>query len=144
MAEITLPTSTNTVDEGTQVRPVWYTFFSRIFDLLLGSFETFPSGVLYINNTTTGNIGAGIDTIANFDFATNTLDNNGDLIEIEAWGNFASNNNNKNIDVKFGSTTILTTGALAFNNTLWKLNIKYPKKMIHHKKYLHILPVIFY
>ena len=76
-------------------------------------------GTIYIDTTAVGNVGAGEDTLMTYAVPANTLSNDGDYLEIEAWGVTAANANNKNIKLKIGTTTLLATGAVAANGANW-------------------------
>lgn len=83
-----------------------------------------PGGV---NVTTVGNTGGGEDDLMSY-----TVDN--DLVpipsggfynafEFEAFGTTANNTNTKQIKVYFDGTAIIDTGALAFQNQPWRVNV---------------------
>ncbi len=48
--------------------------------------------------------------------------NNGDILTIKSSGVFAANADNKTLKLKFGSQTILDTGAVGANGTSWEIN----------------------
>jgi len=68
-------------------------------------------GVIEINTTSVGNVGTGEDNLMTFAVPANTLAVNEQSIWFEAAGTIANNINAKRLKVKFGSTTILDTGA---------------------------------
>lgn len=74
--------------------------------------------------STIGNVGVGEDNLLSFVIQANVLANNGDYAEFDAFGEFAANANNKTLKCKFGSATIFNTGAVAFNTSNWRLNVK--------------------
>ena len=76
-------------------------------------------GLLFQSTATTGNIGTGEDTLISYAMPGNVLSEDGDYIEIEAFGTVASNTNNKEIKLKIGSTTLITTGAVAADTGSW-------------------------
>lgn len=76
-------------------------------------------GTLNVNTTAVGNVGTGEDDLITYTVPANTLSTNGDRIDFKMSGKFAANANNKQVKVKFGATTLLATGALAFNNVDW-------------------------
>ncbi len=49
------------------------------------------------------------------------LKNIGDEVNIKAWGSYAANGDDKTIKLKFGSQTILDTGAIAANDGSWQI-----------------------
>lgn len=70
-------------------------------------------GTLNVNTTGVGNIGAGEDDLITYSVVGNTLAVDGDYLTFEAAGTFATSINNKRVRVKFGSTTLFDSGALA-------------------------------
>lgn len=74
---------------------------------------------LYSNVVPAGNVGAvEVDLIA-YDIPANLLALNGYNIEVEAWGTFAANANNKQLRMYFGSALICDTGLVAVNDGTW-------------------------
>lgn len=75
----------------------------------------------YINAAT-------IDSLENdlleYNVASNTLDNNGCYLEIDSYGNFASNTNNKELKFYFGTNVIFDTSLLSVNSGNWNIQIK--------------------
>lgn len=69
-------------------------------------------GVLNVNTTAVGNVGAGEDDLISYTVPASSMSVNNDFLEFEASGSFAATANNKRIRVKWGSTTIFDTGAL--------------------------------
>jgi hypothetical protein len=82
-------------------------------------------GTLHIDTTPVGNIGTGEDTLITYTMDANTLNVNGNYLEILAWGITAANANNKRIKLKVGSTILLDTGSVAANNASWFLNVRF-------------------
>lgn len=74
--------------------------------------------------STIGNVGTGNDNLLAFTIVANALANTGDYAEFDAFGEFAANANNKTLQVVYGGTTIFNTGAVAFNGSNWRLNVK--------------------
>lgn len=81
-------------------------------------------GTLTFNTTPVGNVGAGEDTLITYAMEANTLNTDGNYLEISAWGITAANANNKEIKLKIGTTTLLATGAVAANNASWFINAR--------------------
>lgn len=79
-------------------------------------------GTLSVNTTQVGNVGTGEDDLMTYSLPANSLATNGESVEIEAFGTFASNVNNKEVKLYFGATVIFATGALAFNGDDWRIN----------------------
>lgn len=69
----------------------------------------------------TGNVGVGEDNLKTYALPANTLFMNQQAIEIIAWGTTAANGNNKTLKLYFGSTQLVTTGAVAANSKDWEL-----------------------
>lgn len=63
-------------------------------------------GVLYVNATTVGNVGAGEDNLMGYVVPANTLSVNGQSLWFEATGKAANNGNSKTVRVYFGGTEI--------------------------------------
>lgn len=88
----------------------------------IGGGDLYNLGGLLVSNTTAvGNITGGEDNLITYSLAKNTMHNNGDALEVTAYGTTAANGNNKTIKLVLGSTTLFTTGAVAFNNKDWCL-----------------------
>lgn len=82
-------------------------------------------GVISTDTTTTGNVGAGDDTLQSYSVPANTLATNKDTLVGTCSGSFAATINNKRLRVKFGSTTIFDSGALAITSaTDWTLEFE--------------------
>lgn len=74
-----------------------------------------------VDTTSIGNIGTGEDTLISYSINSNTLGTDNNYLEVSAWGTVAANANNKTIKLKLGSTTLLTTGAVAANSGSWAI-----------------------
>jgi len=76
------------------------------------------SAIIGHNITPTGNVGAGEDTVATYTLLANTLNVNGESVELEAQGFTAANANVKRWRVRWGvaTTLVLDSTAVAFNN----------------------------
>lgn len=77
-----------------------------------------PTGglTLDVNTTPVGNVGSGEDNLITYSVPGNTLDTNGQYVHFIMGGTFAASVNNKRIRIKFGSTTLFDTGALAITS----------------------------
>jgi hypothetical protein len=83
------------------------------------SARAYLGGVINRSSTQTGN-GAGSETdLFSYTLPASTLVTDGEIIEFSIAGTYAANGNSKTINVKFGSTTIYTTGGLAINAGEW-------------------------
>lgn len=87
-------------------------------------------GVLYSYNGgntvlkgAVGNVGAGEDTLMNFDIADNVLNGQQQFIRIIAAGSTAANANNKRIRFYVKTTAVLDSGTVAFNNAPWIVDV---------------------
>lgn len=78
-------------------------------------------GNLLLSATSVGNVGSGEDDLISQSLPAAALSNNGESVEIEAWGTFAANANTKNVKQYFGSTVIFATGALLFTGSSWRI-----------------------
>lgn len=72
-------------------------------------------GVLYVTTTSTGNSGAGEDTLASYTVPANTLAVNNQSLWFEAFGRFTPGNN-KTVRVRFGSSGTNLVAATAASN----------------------------
>lgn len=102
----------------------WFSYFQDVWKALRGGLGISIGGVLNKNTTSASNSGTGATDLITYDLSKNTLSSNGDLLEIEAWGTYAANANNKTVSLVFGGQTILTTGAIAANGGSWSIKAK--------------------
>lgn len=72
-----------------------------------------------VNTTSVGNTDAGEDNLMTYSMPANTLFLNDHTVRITAWGTTAANGNNKTIKLYFGSTVLVSSGALAINDKDW-------------------------
>ncbi len=122
MGRANLPHSSEPViDEGNHFTIPWIKYFEQLKARIGAEKQYSLGGTLTSNTTAVGNITSGTDTLISFPMEKNTLLNIGDSIEITAYGTFAANANNKTTALVIGSTTLFTTGAVAFNGTDWCL-----------------------
>lgn len=118
---VTLPHLNKQVLSGDVFEKSWARFFQDIWRSIGGNKEFNIGGILKVDTTAVGNVGSGEDTLITHNLPS-TLDNAGESIEITAFGEFAANANNKTVKLYFGSTVIFTTGAIASNNTDWRID----------------------
>ena len=78
-----------------------------------------PTIMPHTNTTAVGNVGAGTDDLITATIGGSTMSVNGNGIKITAWGTTAANANNKTITLNYGGTTLVTSGAVGFNNAPW-------------------------
>lgn len=90
----------------------------------LGAGTFNPSGILSVNTTSTGN-GADTteDTLLTFSLPAKTLSANKKGVRIKAWGNTATNADNKTMKLYFGSE-VITTPTAATSNKGWELELE--------------------
>ena len=120
-----IPSSREIVlQEDTVFNKVWFRFFEELNYKTRIDRNIKLGGLLSIDTTSATNSGTGQTNLIQYSLAKNSLQNNGDIIEVEAWGVYATNANNKNITLEFGSQTILTTGAIAANGGAWRIKAK--------------------
>lgn len=121
--KLTLPSSQTISTEKDYFTTIWYTFFNNSWKRLLGKFQVFMGGVIDNNFTSTSSVGSSSDLMS-YIIKKNTLSTNGDFLEIEAFGIFESNANNKSISLEFGSTELYTITPTSLNGGSWSLKTK--------------------
>lgn len=120
-----IPSSSQTlVDENKITTSFWYIFFQNVYKSLRANLPASLSGVLSFNYTPASNINAGATDLMSYSLPANMMKNNGDYLEIEAWGTFGANANNKRVTLNFGSQTIFDTGTSAINGGSWSFSGK--------------------
>lgn len=106
----------------------WFTFFQNVWRAIRGDLGISLGGMINVNTASVSNsLGSETDLIT-YSLSPNSLTNNGDILEIDAWGVYAANANNKTVKLVFGSQTILNTGAIAANDGTWSLKAKIIRK----------------
>jgi len=120
-----IPSSGQPITNDTfYVDTVWFSFFQNVWKAIRGSLGISLTGMLSINTTSVSNVTTGETTLISYTSPSNTLTNLGDVLEIDAWGKYAANGNNKTVILYFGSQAILTTGAIAANDGTWSIKAK--------------------
>lgn len=99
----------------------WFTFLEKLFKITGGNYGITLGGNLDVNTTAVSNSGSSETDLITYSLPANALVNNGDVLEVKAWGVYASNGNNKTLKLNFGSQTILNTGAVAANSGSWEI-----------------------
>lgn len=122
--KVAIPSSTQLISNNGIVNSVWFTFFQNIWRAIRGDLGLNLGGMLNINTTSVSNILTNETNLISYFLNANTFVNEGDVLEIEAWGSYASNFNNKTVKLIFGNQTILTTGSVAANNGSWLIKSK--------------------
>lgn len=73
----------------------------------------------YVDLSTVGNVGVGLDSLHSFSIPANTLASDGDWLHIRYAGKFATNDNDKRIQVSIDGQSIHNTGAFDQDSGLW-------------------------
>ena len=73
----------------------------------------------YTDLSVVGNVGGGTDLLHTFTLPANTLANDGDWIEFLYSGTFATNDNDKRIQILFDSQIVEDFGAFDFDSGVW-------------------------
>lgn len=83
------------------------------------------SGCIFNSSSDVGNVGAGEDTLKSFDILANVFSGGGTrgAVHVFAGGRTAANANNKQIKFKVIGTNVIASGAVAFNNLPWFLDV---------------------
>ncbi len=102
----------------------WFTYFQGIYKAIRSPLKLKLSGVLNVNTTPASNTGSAETDLITYSLAADTMINDQDIVEIEAWGKFAANANNKTVTLKFGGQTIYTTAANAANDGTWNVSAR--------------------
>ena len=92
--------------------------------VLAGGSSTYAKvgGVVSVNTSATGNVGTGEDDLHTYSVPADMLNANGDSVRFRFGGTFGATLNNKRLRVRFGSSLIFDTGALAITAaTDWEI-----------------------
>lgn len=81
-------------------------------------------GIASVDTTTKGNVDATENILLQYDLEANGLSEDGDFVEIDAFGIFAANANNKRVRLHFGSSVVLDTTSVAANSGSWIIQSK--------------------
>lgn len=103
---------------------VWFRFFEAMYKAIRGNLNIKIGGVLSFNTTSKSNVSSSQTNLISYELKANSLATSGDILEIDCWGIFAANANNKTITLEFGSQTILDTGSVAANSGAWRIKAK--------------------
>lgn len=123
--KLSFPSSSEIIaDEAGLPTRSWFAYFQELWKYLSGGLGISIGGILNINTAAVANSGSGATNLISYDLAANYLIADGDLLEVEAWGIYAANANNKTVALSFGSQTILTTGAVAANSGSWYIKAR--------------------
>jgi hypothetical protein len=80
-----------------------------VFKAGAGTETSYPSGVIEVNTTTVGNVGAGEDDLMSYTIPANTLSRNGQMLRVRALGTFAGADGDRTIKFYFGGSTVGST-----------------------------------
>lgn len=122
MTQTSIPNSNQTAVENDFFTNAWFIYFQGIYKAIRAKFQLNLGGILDVDTDSVSNSGVGETDLITYDLSGKTLANDGDILTIKASGIFAANANNKTLKLKFGSQTIIDTGAVAANGTAWELN----------------------
>lgn len=85
------------------------------------AFKAQSHGVINVNVTAVGNVGAGTDDLITYALPANTLSANGMGVRVTAYGTTANNGNAKTVTLNFGATAILTQALTASIAGSWRI-----------------------
>lgn len=119
MSNVQIPTSESLLTDK-KPSAIWFMFFQKLWRAVRGNIEPLKlGGMLNANSTSLANEGTSLTSLISYDLSGKILVNNGDTLEIKAWGSFASNANSKTLNLIFGTQTIASfTGN--FNGGNWQ------------------------
>ncbi len=93
-----------------------------------GTETAYPCGVIEINTTSVGNVGAGTDDLMTYTLPANTLSRNGQELYIYAFGQIAGADAARTVDLSFGGTTLQSAttlnGAVSSGYTMWHIEAR--------------------
>mgnify|MGYP003643927588 FL=1 len=118
--KVTLPDSQQSISSEDKATTSWFTFFQDIYRAVRGDLGISIGGNISVKTTAADNSGSGETNLISYSVPAN-LTTTGDELYLKAWGVFAANANNKTLKLKFGSQTILTSGAIAANGGSWQI-----------------------
>ena len=127
--KVSIPSASQTVTDDTfYLTTTWFTFLQSVWRAIRGDLGLSLGGMLSVDTTPSSNSGTAETDLISYTLEKNSLTNDSDILEIDAWGIFAANVNNKTVKLHFGSQVILTTGAIAANDGTWSLKAKIIRK----------------
>lgn len=80
---------------------------------------------IHRNVTATGNVGAGLDNLHSFSLPANSLETNLDWVRAGYGGTFATNDNDKRIQVTFDGQTAFNSGLRDLDTGVWRVCVDY-------------------
>lgn len=115
-------------DESGVFNTVWFKFFEEINRKTRLDTPIKLGGLINVDTTSIANSSTTQTNLISYDLPANSLKTTGDIIEIDSWGSYEANANNKQITLEFGSQTIFDTGAIAANDGDWRIKAKIIRK----------------
>lgn len=121
-----LPSSKETVLENSEelFNKVWFRYLEEINRKTRLETNIKLGGLINVDTNSVSNNSTTQTDLISYNLSANNLKTSGDILEIEAWGVYEANANNKTITLEFGSQTILTTGAIAANDGSWRVKAR--------------------
>jgi hypothetical protein len=102
----------------------WFDYFNSQYQYIRGDFDLRLGGILTNSIERVGNTSSTATDLVDYIFEKNQLKNNGDILTFSFKGTYASNGNNKQLEIEFGSQTIFDTTALAINGGAWIFDVE--------------------
>jgi len=121
MVDAIPPNYREPVLNGSLLTRTWSRFISELTERIGSGSPYSLGGLLTTDTTAVGNVGTGEDDLITFLLEKNTMQNDGDTLEIRTFGVFANNTNTKTLKIYLGSTVIfsLTGTTTAFQGKEW-------------------------
>lgn len=82
---------------------------------------------LEVNTTATGNVGGGLDNLQSYSLVAASLAANGDRVRVTYGGSFATNDNDKRIQIMFGGQTVHNVALFDQDSDVWYYTITYTR-----------------
>ena len=102
----------------------WFSYFSSQYEYIRGKFNLRLGGILESSIDRVQNSNSSATDLVDYLFQKKQLNNNKDVLSFSYKGVFASNSNNKRLELRFGSQTIYDTTALAITGGAWIFDIE--------------------
>ena len=122
--KIDLPATETKIVSDSKLTIVWYTFFHNVLKRILGFQDAYMGAIVSSNIVSATNSGAAPTDLMSYTLGGGALTTTNDYVEVEAFGIFAANANNKSISLVFGGTTIYTISPTAINGGSWSLRAR--------------------
>jgi hypothetical protein len=102
----------------------WFSYFNSQYEYIRGKFNLRLGGILESSIDRVVNSDSSATNLVDYVFQKKQLINNKDVLSFSYKGVFASNDNNKRLELQFGSQTIFDTTALAINGGAWIFDVE--------------------